>query len=253
MKPRTPHAHGRLNASGTRSMAFWPLAAATLLLLTLTGTPGFAQLPNEQVPHDQAPKALAANEQRPSGQRPTSQRPSDEPINSIAGQSLDECAMDLQSDNRVVRLRAIRTLGFFGQPAADNLLQALSHDDNAVRFLAAAHVGRLGGKALEQAQPQLEKLVNQDQPLPVQMSAAYALCEAGQTKQYLPTLIKGLQHSERGVACHAADLLARLGKDAEGARSALQEVYAKNKPGVKGGDYHKGGAANNALRRLDAE
>lgn len=230
MKSKSPLARwralacpGRADACPGRALASLTLTAALFLILVLPARSGFAQ------------------------------RPSDAPVASIAGQSLDACAQDLQSPNRVVRLRAIRTLGFFGQPAADALLEALQHDDTAVRFLAAAHVGRLGGKALEQAQPQLAKLVAQDQPLPVQMSAAYALCEAGQTKQYLPALITGLQHSERGVACHAADLLARLGKDAQGARSALQDVYARNKPGVKGGDYHLGGAANNALRRLDAK
>lgn len=182
----------------------------------------------------------------------------------VAGMTIADCRHDLESENRIVRLRAIRTLGVFDAEAAEPLASALDHKDPAVRFLAATHLGRIGGASLTAAVDRLKSLATAPQedvagessddehaqPLGVKMAAAYALCESGQTDRFLPILIDALSYPERGAACYAADLIGRLGADAVAATDALENAYRDNKPGVKGGDYHLGGAAMNALRKI---
>lgn len=178
---------------------------------------------------------------------------------SVAGMTIADCQRDLESHDRVKRVRAIRTLGVFDDEASDALLKALGHDDPAVRFLAATHLGRIGGKPLAAALDSLTLLAKSrdeaqadhvTQPLAVRMGAAYALCEAGQTERFLPVLIEAISFPDRGTACYSADLIGRLGPDASAATETLEDAYARNKPGVKGGDYHVGGAAMNALRKI---
>jgi hypothetical protein len=186
----------------------------------------------------------------------------------IAGMTLADCVEQLGSEVRPERLRAIRTLGLFDQAAAEPLAEALSHSDPAVRFLAATQLGRIGGKALQSNVAELAKRVgdpddqrierqqNPDSgdPSPsVRVAAAYALCEAGQTDVYLTVILDALDHPDRGMCCYAADLIGRLGGDARAALPKLQQVHAANKPGVRGGDYHRGGAAMNAIRKIRGE
>lgn len=178
----------------------------------------------------------------------------------IAGQSLSECADNLNSDTRIVRLRAIRTLGAFGKPAAKTLTGALSHDDDAVRFIAATHLGRLGGESLDRAIPQLMRLASSStkagedpQPESVQMAAAYALCEAGKIENYLPVLIRFVKDPRRGHSCYASDLIGRLGPPAAAATATLEATYQSNRPDLRNGDYHIGAAARNALRKVTGD
>jgi HEAT repeat protein len=171
--------------------------------------------------------------------------------------TLADCRQALEDDNRVVRLRAARNLRQFGPAAGATLREALAHDDPAVRFLAATSLGQLGGETLQQAQAKLAGLVaaaqdgsDPPQPTSVRVAAAYALCEAGHVEPHLEVLVEALSYPERGMACYAADLIGRLGKAAESATGALEQVDQQNKPGVRGGDYHLGGAAANALRKI---
>ncbi|KAA5541011.1 HEAT repeat domain-containing protein [Roseiconus nitratireducens] len=183
--------------------------------------------------------------------------PGDASPPTIAGRTLEDWGNLLESDNRTARLRAIRSVGYFGAPAAETLHQALEHSDPAVRYLAATHLGRIGGDPLADATESLTRLAKpdkpDDQPLSVRMAAAYALCAQGQTEDNLPILIDALSYPERGTACTAADLMGRLGARASAAIETLEKVRAENKPGVKGGDYHLGGAALNALRKIRGE
>ena len=171
----------------------------------------------------------------------------------IAGRSVEDYAVELNDENRVVRLRAARSLGAFGFTAGDTLRAALAHEDAAVRYIAAEHLGRIGGKPLEQAKSQLTKLAKDESSLAVQLAASFALCRAGLVDQHLPLLIETLRYPERGTACTAAELIGNIGPTAAAATRTLQEVHAKNRPGVKGGDYHIGGATSNALRKLRPE
>ena len=156
----------------------------------------------------------------------------------------------LNDENRVVRLRAARSLGAFGVAAGDALRESLTHDDAAVRYLAAENLGRIGGKPLEQAKARLTDLAEDETSLAVRLAASYALCRAGLVDQHLPLLIETLRYPERGTACSAAELIGNIGPSAAAAIKPLEEVHEKNRPGAKGGDYHVGGAAMNALRKL---
>lgn len=184
----------------------------------------------------------------------------------IAGMTLKDCIEKLDSEVRTERLRAIRTIGFFDDAAAEPLREALQHSDPAVRFLAATSLGRIGGKGLQSSVENLAKRVGDpqrklsddrdsnsspgDASQSVRVAAAYALCEAGQTDKYLDVIVDALSHPDRGMSCYAADLIGRLGRDAEAALPTLRQVHAANKPGVSGGDYHRGGAAMNAIRKI---
>ena len=171
----------------------------------------------------------------------------------IAGRSIEDYAAELNDENRVVRLRAVRSLGAFGAAAGDTLRGALTHEDAAVRYIAAEHLGRIGGKPLEQAKPQLTKLASDKSSLAVQLAASFALCRAGLVDEHLPLLINTLRYPERGTACSAAELIGNIGPPAAAATKPLQELHEQNRFGVKGGDYHIGGAAMNALRKLRPE
>jgi len=225
------------------------------------GTPATiaGELPQQSSPVGDA-AASTTEVSKASESRPGQQR--------IAGMTLADCVKRLDSEVRPQRLRAIRTLGLFDQTAAEALAKALSHPDAAVRFLAATELGRIGGKALESNAAALAKRVGDpgdkrderpadldsgDPSQAVRVAAAYALCEAGKTEVYLAVVLDALDHPDRGMCCYAADLIGRLGEDARAALPKLQQVHAANKPGVRGGDYHRGGAAMNAIRKIRGE
>jgi HEAT repeat protein len=168
----------------------------------------------------------------------------------IAGQTIDDYAAKLDDANRVVRLRAVRSLGAFGAAAGDALRESLGHDDAAVRYIAAENLGRIGGKPLEQAKAPLTELAKDETSLAVRLAASFALCRAGLVDQHLPLLIETLRYPERGTVCSAAELIGNIGPSAAAAIKPLEVVHEKNRPGVKGGDYHIGGATMNALRKL---
>lgn len=171
--------------------------------------------------------------------------------NTIAGRDLAGWAEDLQSDDRIVRARAAKTLGAFGEEAADVLTGALSNDEPAVRYWSAYHLGRL---QIDQ-EATVEKLQQQrraEENPGVQLALVFALCRVGETDGNLDLLIERLEHPSRGMACSAAEFLGMLGPAAEQAVPALEAAYAANEPGGKG-DYHVGGASQNALRKIRGE
>ncbi|MEM9645757.1 MAG: HEAT repeat domain-containing protein [Planctomycetota bacterium] len=169
----------------------------------------------------------------------------------VAGRSLQEYASDLNSDLRTVRLRALRSLRPFGSAAGSSIRTCLSHADPAMRYLAAVALGDLGEKAVTPSIPDLQKMVKKDASLSVQMAAAYALCQAGHMDDHLPLLIQRVRYPERGMACSAAELIGKLGPKAKMATEELLLIWEANKP-KSPGDYHVGGAAKNALRKLGA-
>ena len=168
----------------------------------------------------------------------------------VAGRSMAEYAAQIDDPDRVVRLRAIKTLGVFGPAAGAVLRDALDHEDAAVRYTAAVHLGQIGGEPLQLAEERLIELASDRRRHAVRMAASYALCESGKVSEHLPLLIDSLGYGERGMACSAAELIGRLGPDAKAAAPALETTYQKHRPGATGGDYHIGGAAMNALRKI---
>ena len=65
-------------------------------------------------------------------------------------------------------------------------------------------------------------------------------------------MIKTLDYPERGMACASAFLIGQIGPPAIEATAALEKTLDANRPGTQGGDYHLGGEAINALRKLKA-
>ena len=168
----------------------------------------------------------------------------------VAGRTVQQYADDLDHEDRVVRLRAVKSLGVFGASAAEPLRQALDHQDAAVRYTAAVHLGRIGGETLKASRKRLQQLAGDETSFAVQMAASFALCRIGLVEEHLPLLIEGLAFPERGTSCSAAELIGQLGPAAAAASEPLQQTYERHRPGVKGGDYHIGGAAKNALRKV---
>lgn len=180
----------------------------------------------------------------------SSQGLADEEKPLVAGRTLSQYADQLQSEDRVVRLRAARSLGPFGQPAGRLLIETLEHEDPAMRYLAAEQLGRLGGDSLEAAVGRLCELAGDESSLAVRLSASFALCRHGLDDMHLPLLIESLDYPERGMACTAAYLIGEIGSPAISAVPALERTLEKNRPGTKSGDYHLGGAVINALRKI---
>ncbi len=172
-----------------------------------------------------------------------------DPMTTVAGMSLQETAELLSSDNRTERLLGVMTLGIFGELAGESLTQALDHEDKAVRYTAAVHLGRIGGEPLTLAKPRLLGLMKADSSEAVQMAAAFATCRAGDVESGLPLLLDRVQTHQRAMATSAAELIGMLGSDAKSAIPVLQRIAAANPPSGNG-DYHIGGAARKALREL---
>ena len=180
----------------------------------------------------------------------------------VAGQTLESLTPQLSDSDRVIRLRAAHSLGSLAhlnkETGSENatftqvMIDALDHDDAAVQYIIAEQLGLIGGEALQKAKPKLEKLVTAKESLGSQMAASFALCRAGDPAVHLPLLIDALEHPERGVVCSAAALIGKIGPNAKDAIPALEAVVEKHRAGVKGGDYHRGGAAMNALRKIRA-
>lgn len=172
----------------------------------------------------------------------------------VAGRTVEQYADQLSDSDRVVRLRAAKSLGAFGAAAGRPLRKALGHDEPAVRYTAAVHLGRIGGEPLEAATERLSELAKDKSSKAVQMAASFALCRCGEQRmeEHLPLLIERLDYPERGMACSAAMLIGDLGPAAKAAVEPLQATYEANRPGSPG-DYHLGGAAKNALRKIQPQ
>jgi len=167
----------------------------------------------------------------------------------IAGCDVASYQSQLKDDNRVIRLRAVKSLGAFDDKAGPALREALKHEDAAVRYTAAVHLGRIGGDALKSAVDPLTKLRSDKASLATQQAAAFALCRAGKIDENLPFLIDRLAYPERAMACSAAELIGMIGLPAIAAAEALEQVKRDNPPSGQG-DYHLGGAAGHALLKI---
>ncbi len=179
-----------------------------------------------------------------------SQDAADSQVKTVAGRTIKQYAQELDSNHRVVRLRAVKSLGAFGEPAGDVLTSALKHSDPAVAYTAAVQLGRIGGKPLKSAIKPLTQLADNPTSLSLRMAGAFALCKAGQTDQRLAVLTDALSYPDRGTACSAAELIGMIGPDAKAAIEPLEQAFASNDPEKRNGDYHIGGAAKNALRKV---
>ena len=166
----------------------------------------------------------------------------DAQANAVAGRTLAAWTEGLKSSNRIVRLRAVKMLGTFGDDAIPMLTAALDPLGNVeVRYWASSALGDIG-PAARGAEPALLRII--EHSFDDKLSAAYALCRIGNVEAGLPTLIEGLNNPEKAAACCAADFLARIGLPARGALPALR-IAARH------ADSHVARAASEALRRIE--
>ena len=112
----------------------------------------------------------------------------------IAGRDLDGWKKDLTNDNRTIRLRAAKTIGVFGAEAIETLTEMLSHDDAAIQYWAASHLGNIGAKA-KIARRALIPLAN-DSSSSVRFAASFALCSIDGTTKWSKPLLEGVNTSD---------------------------------------------------------
>ena len=140
------------------------------------------------------------------------------------GKTLAAWQSELQSARQVDRMLAARAIGEMAianqAGASKALVQALSHDDSAVRYWGAVAAAELD-RPLEVGRAVLEGLLEDEAP-EVRIQAAVALIRAGDAQKALKTLEESLRHRNRGVRLHAAHAADAIGDSAKPLASALQ-------------------------------
>ena len=140
------------------------------------------------------------------------------------GKTLAAWQSELQSARQVDRMLAARAIGEMAianqAGASKALVQALSHDDSAVRYWGAVAAAELD-HPLEVGRAVLEGLLEDEAP-EVRIQAAVALIRAGDAHQALKTLEESLRHRNRGVRLHAAHAADAIGDSAKPLAGALQ-------------------------------
>lgn len=154
-------------------------------------------------------------------------------------------AARLGDDRRIVRLLAAKALGQSAQAAAAPILrEALSHDDPAVRYWAATHLGIL--RDGESAGP-LAALAEKDSEGIVRLAASAALYRIAGDEAALEPILEMTKDSGIGVLqLHAADTLDLLRVSTPAAKAAF-EAAAKSKTN------YVGSLAKGALWRIGRE
>ena len=140
------------------------------------------------------------------------------------GKALATWQADLNSDRQIDRMLAARAIGEMSiakrAGASQALVQALSHDDSAVRYWAAVAAAELD-RPLAVGRAVLEGLLEDEAP-EVRIQAAVALIRAGEAPKALQTLEESLRHRNRGVRLQAAHAADAIGDNAKPLANALQ-------------------------------
>ena len=116
----------------------------------------------------------------------------------------------------------------------------LKHENDAVRYWAAIHLGNKAAQVSNMTP--LEERLNDPVPV-VQTAAARALCKMNRPEKALPTLEQILQNKDEWNRLQAAQVLDEIGYQAQPSISALQGVMEdQNKYVVR--------VANRALNQM---
>ena len=149
----------------------------------------------------------------------------------IAGRTLVDWIAELKDPDVTTQRRAAESIGQFGAAASDAFVAMLEHDDAAIRYIAASHIG--DHQSPSTSTPTLQRLLT-GESRGVQLAAAYALCRLGQVEAGLPVIEEMLTIEERGLQCALADFLGRIGPpaspllDAIGGKRQHQDYHVKN-------------------------
>lgn len=141
--------------------------------------------------------------------------------------------------SRDIPITLIREMALGDQPVTA-MLEGLRHENDAVRYWAAIHLGNKAS-AVEDASALVRRLAD---PIPVvRAAAARALCKMGETAKAIPVLEEILQDDDSWNRLQAAQVLDEIGEQARPAIPALQSVMEdENKYVVR--------VANHALNEL---
>lgn len=135
-------------------------------------------------------------------------------------------------------------LGPFRSQAATALIEALAHQNDAVRFEAAWALTSFD-EYVEHAAPPLVRLLN-DPCSEVRSQAAETLGTIGVTQEFVSELVEALANGDRLIRRGVVDALEHLGPDAREAVSVLNEMLADSNR-----DFRQGAA--NALGEIGAD
>ncbi len=155
-----------------------------------------------------------------------------EPIIAERAETLgSEYAILRQSDAEAynAQLGAIAVAASGGPGAFEELANALTDDDSAIRYWGATGIGNLGNDAPATALSQVRKLLS-DESSAVRTAAARAMCRLGQPADALPVLINELTTGTQWERVHAAIVLDEID---EQARPVIDQM-------AKGLEYQKG-------------
>ena len=67
-----------------------------------------------------------------------------DPTKVVAGRTLSGWEKDFDSQNELVRLRTVKSLGPFGESAVGALVKCLDDSSDGVKYWAADHLGAIG-------------------------------------------------------------------------------------------------------------
>lgn len=131
----------------------------------------------------------------------------------------DASIYDIMRD-RAVPVSAIRETAL-GQKRVDELEKDLSHENDAVRYWAAIHLGNKAEQVRNMAP--LEERLNDPVPV-VQAASARALCKMNRSEKALPVLEQILQNDNEWNRLQAAQVLDEIGAQAQPSIAALKSV-----------------------------
>lgn len=138
----------------------------------------------------------------------------------IYGMPINDVVDRLNSNDRLTRLWAIKTLGVLGEDAEPILVRAIGEEDSAVAFWAAMALGSYGAHS----PASLEALRNAkaEAAMPVRIAAARALYPIDGPKETIPVFLAGLKDPNGFVRLRAAEAIDRLEIDTPEVRAALE-------------------------------
>ena len=128
------------------------------------------------------------------------------------------------SERLMKRLIEVATAASDGPKALPTLLEAMAHEDGAIRYWGATGVGNIGQPA-RSAEAQMVKALT-DASVSVRVAAARALCRMDKPEQALPVLQAELAGEHPWARLQAAIVLDEIGEMARPAEAALKAALS---------------------------
>jgi HEAT repeat protein len=138
----------------------------------------------------------------------------------VFGKSINEWIDEFNGNDRLARLRAIKSLGLVGKEAIPTLLDALKDPDASVAFWAGVSLGNLGEDTPETRQA-LQWTLGRDE-VSARLGAAGALCRLGHHQDALETVLAGMKDENEYARLYAAQILEMLAPGLEEVRQPLE-------------------------------